>query len=875
MLLLSEDAISSGVLSKKARLGSKFPQLKWRDGTKRNHKDETNILEGRALSHLTFSSYVTLSGDSYYGRFGNKVSLSSDGKRLAVSSRTKDVYYDASVQVFEFDGDKENPSWNMIGNEIQMESSVDSADILVELDGDGNTMITGFSYNVGGKLNYAVKARVFTLMNGQWEQIGSDIGSWTSNGFPSDIGVSIDASGTRIAVAFSLDNEINLYDWVDGQWKLVGQINGMSPFEQLGAALALSSDGKTIAIGAPNYSSKDLDQIGAVRVYRYLGKDWVQLGSSIVGEAAKDRSGASLDISANGNIIMIGAMFNDACRGQVRVYEYDDNLGDWNQLGQDINGEEGEIVNERAGDLSGKSISMSDDGLTIAIGAPNNRKNEDYYYTGHVRVYSFQQQQWVQILDDIDGLTDGDTLGYSLSLSGSGHQLAIGAPGNADANVRAGQVRVYEADIPVTSSPTDSPTRPPFVSPTLAPSINPTAPIIELRNVQITYTLGFKNRLDGVPYSAATLKDRNIHSDVMDAIKASLFSALTASVSSDVDTSNVPSYTRNLSSQVFFELKSPTTSILHNSIIDLSPCPRNFIESDSCVKVITDIIVLFNSIKYKSDEVQSSVIKILESTMPSSEFVDSLNTSDVTRLEFGETVEIRNKDGIGTNTIIIIASSSLVGIGAILCGVRLIRRPTSSERNKHSSPKKKDDDIDFEIPDSAYDFYVTRKIDPSVVSGLTTNFASKDLLSSQSRPKLRLPETLKEVDEDFSDDGHSYDVSYIPSESKRSTLSHGDNLSRPFSAADSIASIVSYASDLVLPLKKKLREIEEKYSSGHRSAEGMNANDSDRFLSLSNFFGLERNLPERTRDPDFHFNMPRSIDDDKSENNSFGSKRLS
>ena len=109
------------------------------------------------------------------------MSLSSDGKRLAVSSRTKDVYYDASVQVFEFDVDKENPSWNMIGNEIQMESSVDSADILVELDGDGNTMITGFSYNVGGKLNYAVKARVFTLMNGQWEQIGSDIGSWTSN----------------------------------------------------------------------------------------------------------------------------------------------------------------------------------------------------------------------------------------------------------------------------------------------------------------------------------------------------------------------------------------------------------------------------------------------------------------------------------------------------------------------------------------------------------------------------------------------------------------------------------------------------------------------------------------------------------------------
>ena len=92
LALLSEDAISSVVIPKKARLGSKVPQHKWHDSTTRNHKDETNILKGRALSLLTFSSYVTLSGDSYYGRFGNKVSLSSDGRRLAVSSRTKDVY---------------------------------------------------------------------------------------------------------------------------------------------------------------------------------------------------------------------------------------------------------------------------------------------------------------------------------------------------------------------------------------------------------------------------------------------------------------------------------------------------------------------------------------------------------------------------------------------------------------------------------------------------------------------------------------------------------------------------------------------------------------------------------------------------------------
>ena len=852
------------------------------------HSDEV-----RKLSHLMFSNYVTLSGDSYYGRFGNKVSLSSDGNRLAVSSRTKDVYYDASIQVFEFNGNEEDPSWNMIGNEIQMEGAIDSADIQVDLDEDGDTMITGFSYNIGS-LNYAVKARVFQLRNGQWEQIGSDIGSWNSNGFSSDISVSMSASGTRIAVAFSVDSEINLYDLVNGQWKLIGQINGKFTGERLGAALALSSDGKTLVIGAPNYSTKTLNEVGCARVYRHSGNEWVQIGSDIVGDAAKDRSGASLDISANGNIIMIGAMFNDSCRGQVRVYEYDEKTNDWNQLGQDINGEAGEVVNERVGDLSGKSVSMSSDGLTIAIGAPNNQKNEDYYYTGHVRIYSFQRQQWVQILNDIDGSTDGDTLGYSVSLSGNGHQLAIGVPGNADVNARAGQVRVYKADLPVTLSPTKSPTHAPTASPTKSPSYSPTLPIIEPQTIQVTYTLGFKNPPNDVPYNAATLQDGNVHDDVMDALKTSIFSVLMSYINSNVGTAKTPSYKRNLSSQVLFEIASPSTSIMHRSIKDILPCPEGFTGSDTCVTLNTDITVLFNAIQYKSNEVEDTVMKILESTMSSSDFSNYLNVPDVIRLAFGSIIAIQSKGGISTNTIIVIASSSLVGVGAILFAVRKIRSSSTEPKcKKRRSPKEKiDDDIHAKTFDLSYDSDFTRKSRPPVqeimrpsspgtyVSGLTTTFAPSNFMnqnsniqSTQSRPKLRLPENFKDLDDDFSDDGQSYDVSYIPSQSQRSIPEQRNHSLRPFSAADSVTSVVSYASALILPLKQKLRDIEEHYSPGRPYKDRMNGHDSDSIMTLSHYFGLERTA-EKGRELNFHFNEGISIDDEASENNSIGRKRL-
>ncbi len=62
-------------------------------------------------------------------------------------------------------------------------------------------------------------------------------------------------------------------------------------------------------------------------------------------------------------------MYNDGngpIAGQVRVYE---NIsGTWTQVGSDIDG-------EAAGDYSGRSVSLSSDGSTVAIGANLNDGN--------------------------------------------------------------------------------------------------------------------------------------------------------------------------------------------------------------------------------------------------------------------------------------------------------------------------------------------------------------------------------------------------------------------------------------------------------------------------------------------------------------------
>ena len=68
---------------------------------------------------------------------------------------------------------------------------------------------------------------------------------------------------------------------------------------------------------------------GRVLVYRYINSDWTQQGNSIIGEAAEDQSGMSVSLSSNGNVLAIGAPYNDITTiipgskdgGHVRVFQ--------------------------------------------------------------------------------------------------------------------------------------------------------------------------------------------------------------------------------------------------------------------------------------------------------------------------------------------------------------------------------------------------------------------------------------------------------------------------------------------------------------------------------------------------------------------------
>jgi uncharacterized protein YjbI with pentapeptide repeats len=277
-----------------------------------------------------------------------------------------------------------------------------------------------------------------------WEKIDQDIdGEAEYNN--SGVSVSLSADGTIVAIGATgnagngnYSGHVRVYTFNNGTWVQTGQdIDGEAASDNSGTSVSLSADGSVVAIGAMGNDGNGSTS-GHVRVYTFNNGTWVQTGQDIDGEAASDYSGGSVSLNADGTVVAIGADGNDGngnYSGHVRVYTF--NNGTWVQTGQDIDG-------EAEYDFSGVSVSLSADGTIVAIGATGNAGNGNY--SGHVRVYTFNNGTWVQTGQDIDGEAEYNNSGTSVSLSADGSVVAIGATGNAGNGTESGHVRVYNFD---------------------------------------------------------------------------------------------------------------------------------------------------------------------------------------------------------------------------------------------------------------------------------------------------------------------------------------------------------------------------------------------------------------------------------------------
>jgi uncharacterized protein YjbI with pentapeptide repeats len=386
-----------------------------------------------------------IDGEAAFDESGRSVSLSSDGTIMAIGAYGNDASGSASGHVRVYQYNTDSTSWTKMGQDIDGEGAYDYSGWSVSLSSDGTIMAIG-AYGNDGTGSNSGHVRVYEYSGGTWNQMGTDIDGEAAND-NSGISVSLSSDGLSVAIGAhyndangSNSGHVRVYQYSGGTWtQLGGDIDGEATSDRSGTSVSLSSDGSIVAIGAiynDGNTGNTNDNRGHVRVYQYSGGTWNKMGTDIDGEAASDRSGTSVSLSSDGSIVAIGAIYNDGNgndSGHVRVYEYSG--GTWNKMGTDIDG-------EAASDRSGTSVSLSSDGSIVAIGAIYNDGNGND--SGHVRVYEYSGGTWNKMGTDIDGEAAYDNSGYSVSLSGDGTIVAIGAIYNDGSGSDSGHVRVYD-----------------------------------------------------------------------------------------------------------------------------------------------------------------------------------------------------------------------------------------------------------------------------------------------------------------------------------------------------------------------------------------------------------------------------------------------
>ena len=419
----------------------------------------STVTQAVKLSHGTLLSRTISLNDN--DEFGSSVSLSDDGTRLAVGARGDD-HDKGAVYLFTVGGS--GVTW-------------------------GSTIVQVV------KLSHGTKLSSGTISLDNWDIFGTS--------------VSLSGDGTKLAVGASRDDDGSNYHGADrgavylytigdpgAAWgsKVTQKVKlshghagiSLEDEDEFGTGVSLSRDGTKLAVGTP-YDGDGGWNRGAVYLYTVggSGATWgrtvtqaVKLSNSHSGISLdnNDRFGWSVSLSNDGTKLAVGTeQDDDGGWNRGAVYLYTVGGSTWGRtVKQAVKLSHGATLSSGTislgnGDYFGSGVSLSGDGSKLAVGALGS--DGGGHWRGAVYLYTVGGSTWgstvTQVMKLFDGaflssgatvsLDDYDWFGTSVSLSGDGTKLAVGAEqdddGGSDQYANRGAVYLYIVDnIPVRTS---------------------------------------------------------------------------------------------------------------------------------------------------------------------------------------------------------------------------------------------------------------------------------------------------------------------------------------------------------------------------------------------------------------------------------------
>ncbi|WP_166921537.1 T9SS type A sorting domain-containing protein [Flavobacterium poyangense] len=356
-------------------------------------------------------------GDAIYGKtanenFGQNISLSKNGDILAVRGPEANINGQkmSEIQVYK----NTARTWITTRNPIYEKSDRNAT---ISLSKDGSAIAIAENLDIfNPRTNLKELCYLVSVFNTNDNRGPAEI-IFTEAQVPSNYtqNISLSEDGSVLAVA-------------NGAGAAVFRKIGRHFWPQIGNRInfadnvSLSRDGNTLATGSSFGAS---DAKGVVKILSNIGGNW-QRQMDFFG---KENEGLGYKVLLSGDGTTVAAV---GWNGIVRVYRNAGGNWNWVQLGTDIE--------HKSSSRNTIDVSLSDDGTILAIGNPHN----DQVKSGRVMIYKYAAGVWTQIGKNIDGEQDDDGNGQSISLSGDGLTLAISAPWNDTNGKDSGKVSVYD-----------------------------------------------------------------------------------------------------------------------------------------------------------------------------------------------------------------------------------------------------------------------------------------------------------------------------------------------------------------------------------------------------------------------------------------------
>lgn len=368
--------------------------------------------------------------------FGWSVAISGNSSKILSGSIRDDPKgsNSGSAYIYTFNG-----SWNIDQKITALDGATDDEfGDSVSISDDGLTCIIGSFSNVGG--TDAGGVYVYERQGNIWLQVqkleasdkeasdffGSNV-HISGNGLTCIIGAhGEDTNGVDAGAVYIFENTA-------GTWSEVAKLTGSDTQagDWFGRGVNLSYDGSVCIVGAQTHNGH-----GAAYIFENLSGTWTEKTKLLASDIeADDNFGYLTSISNDGLTCIVSALSEDtggASTGAVYIYE---NLnGTWIEV-QKI-----QASDKESGDNFGRSIDISGDGLTIAVGAIFEDAND------HGAGYIFEKQDntWIQTAKiKASDHQATDYLGISVSLSNDGLICVISAPYEDTGGSNAGAIYVY------------------------------------------------------------------------------------------------------------------------------------------------------------------------------------------------------------------------------------------------------------------------------------------------------------------------------------------------------------------------------------------------------------------------------------------------